>query len=98
MNRLICSISFLLLSSISFSQKTFFVYIQSEEEQPFFIKMNDKNISSSPSGYVILSQLKDSTYNFRIGFPQSKWPEQDFSIVMKSNDRGFLLKNFNDPG
>ncbi|WP_276501222.1 hypothetical protein [Terrimonas pollutisoli] len=60
--------------------------------------MNDKNISSSPSGYVILSQLKDSTYNFKVGFPQNKWPEQDFSIAMKSNDHGFLLKNFNERG
>ncbi|MFC0772429.1 hypothetical protein [Terrimonas alba] len=98
MNRLICSISFLVLSGISFSQKTFFVYIQSEAEQSFFVKVNDKNISSSPSGYVILSQLKDSTYNFKIGFPQNKWPEQDFSIAMKSNDHGFLLKNFNEKG
>lgn len=98
MNRLICSISFLLLSCIGFSQKTFFVYIQSEGEQSFFVKMNDRNISSTPSGYVILSPLKDSIYNFRIGFPQNRWPEQDFSIAMSSNDHGFLLKNFNEKG
>ena len=98
MNRLICSISFLVLSSIGFSQKTFFVYIQSEAEQPFFARINDKNISSSSSGYIILSQLKDSVYNFKIGFPQNRWPEQDFSIAIRSGDHGFLLKNFNEKG
>lgn len=98
MNRLICSIFFLLLSCIGFSQKTFFVYIQSEGEQSFFVKMNDRNISSSSSGYVILSQLKDSTYNFKIGFPQNKWPEQEFSVAIRANDHGFLLKNFNEKG
>ena len=98
MNRLICSISFLVLSSIGFSQKTFFVYMQSEAEQPFFVRMNDKNINSSPSGYIILSQLKDSVYNFKIGFPHGKWPEQDFSIAIKSADHGFLLKNFDEKG
>ena len=80
------------------SQKVYFVYIQTESEQPFFVKMNEKVQSSTASGYIILAKLLDSTYNFSIGFPQNKWPEQNFSVSVSKKDHGFLLKNFNEKG
>lgn len=80
------------------SQKVYFVYIQTESEQPFFVKMNDKIQSSTASGYIILAKLVDSTYNFSIGFPQNKWPEQNFSVTIGKKDHGYLLKNFNEKG
>ena len=80
------------------SQKVYFVYIQTESEQPFFVKINEKVVSSTGSGYVILSKLVDSTYSFSIGFPQSKWPEQYFSVTLSRQDHGFLLKNFDEKG
>jgi len=80
------------------SQKVYFVYIQTESEQPFFVKMNEKVQSSTASGYIILAKLLDSTYNFSIGFPQNKWPEQNFSVPVGKKDHGFLLKNFNEKG
>ena len=80
------------------SQKVYFVYIQTESEQPFFVKMNDKIQSSTASGYIILAKLVDSTYNFSIGFPQNKWPEQNFSVAIGKKDHGYLLKNFNEKG
>jgi hypothetical protein len=81
-----------------FSQKLYFVYLQSESEQPFFVKMNDKLYSSAASGYLILSKLRDSSYSFTVGFPQNKWPEQQFSVDIRSADHGYLLKNFGDKG
>jgi len=54
------------------SQKVYFVYIQTESEQPFFVKMNDKIHSSTGAGYIILFKLIDSNYNFKFVFPQSK--------------------------
>jgi hypothetical protein len=80
------------------SQKVYFVYIQAESEQPFFVKMNEKVNSSTGSGYIILSKLVDSTYNFSIGFPQNKWPEQQFSVAVNKKDHGYLLKNFGEKG
>ena len=80
------------------SQKVYFVYIQTESAQPFFVKMNKKIINSTASGYIILSKLVDSTYNFNIGFPQNKWMEQQFSITLGRQDHGYLLKNFDDKG
>jgi hypothetical protein len=80
------------------AQKVYFVYLQAETEQPFFVKMNDKVYSSTASGYLILAKLYDSTYNFNIGFPQNKWPEQTFSISVNKRDHGYLVKNFDEKG
>ena len=81
-----------------FSQKLYFIYLQSETEQPFFVRMNDKTFNSTASGYLILPQLKDSSYQLKVGFPQNKWNEQVFSVDIKSKDRGYLLKNFGEKG
>ncbi len=80
------------------SQKVYFVYVQTESEQPFFVRMNEKTYSSSASGYVILSKLHDSSYSFSIGFPQNKWPEQNFTVSVNRKDHGYLLKNFGEKG
>ena len=80
------------------SQKVYFVYLQSEAEQPFFVKLDNKIHSSTSSGYLILSKLVDSTYNFSVGFPQGKWAEQNFSVTINKKDHGFLLKQFGDKG
>jgi hypothetical protein len=55
--------------------------------------MNDKIYSSAASGYLILSNLVDSTYNFSIGFPSSP-SESRFIVALTGNDHGFLIKNF----
>ncbi|OSZ77278.1 hypothetical protein CAP36_12760 [Chitinophagaceae bacterium IBVUCB2] len=80
------------------AQKVFFIYLQSESEQPFFVKMNEKVHGSSSTGYLILPKLADSTYNFTLGFPQNKWPEQKFSVIMNRKDHGYLVKNFGEKG
>jgi hypothetical protein len=98
MNKLAICILFLVASISGFSQKVYFVYLQTEAEQPFFVKINGKIQSSSASGYLILSKLRDSTYNFTVGFPQSKWPEQNFSVTINNKDHGYLLKNFGEKG
>ena len=98
MNRFICCIGFLLSVSVTFAQKVYFIYLETESQQPFFARINDKTYNSSASGYLILSNLRDSSYTIKIGFPQNKWPEQQFSIPIKSRDRGYLLKNFGEKG
>lgn len=97
MTRFICCI-LLLVSLSASSQRVFFVYLQTEPEQPFFVKIGDKVHSSSGSGYLILSKLKDSIYNFKLGFPQNKFPEQEFKVDIKAADHGYLVKNFGEKG
>lgn len=98
MNKLIVSVVLAILSLTAASQKVYFIYLQTESEQPFFIKMNEKIYSSSASGYLILSKLYDSTYSFKVGFPQNKWPEQAFTVAISKKDHGYLVKNFDGKG
>lgn len=98
MNKLFALCVVLFISTASFSQKVYFVYLQSEPEQPFFVKMNGKIHSSTASGYLILSKLVDSSYSFTVGFPQNKWPDQQFEVAVKAKDHGYLLKNFGEKG
>jgi hypothetical protein len=98
MKRIALGLLLAIMSVASSAQKQYFIYLQSEPEQPFFLKMNEKIHSSTSAGYIILSKLTDSVYNFTIGFPQNKWPEQKFSIDVKGKDQGYLLKNFGDKG
>jgi hypothetical protein len=98
MKNLVRSIIILLFPLTAFSQKEYFIYLQSEAEQPFFVRLEDKTYASSPAGYLILSKLKDTTHTFLVGFPQNKWPEQRFTVTIRAKDHGYLLKNFAEKG
>ena len=89
--------TFLLLQT-SVAQQNHFVYIQTENKQPFYVKFDKKVISSSVSGYLIIPRLVDGQYNFTVGFPQNEWEEQNFACTVSKKDQGFLLKNFGDKG
>ena len=52
------------------AQQSLFVYLQTENPQPFYVQMGEKVYSSSPIGHLIISGLPDNTCNFEIGFPQ----------------------------
>lgn len=77
------------------AQKVYFVFLQSDDSRSFYLKLNDRIYSSTASGYLILSNLVDSTYNFSIGFPSSQ-AESKFKMATNTRDRGFLIKNFSD--
>ena len=87
------------------AQKVYFVYLQTENQQPFYARIGEKIYNSSPSGYLILSNLRDSTYSVNIGIQAvnigiqgSQAPDQPYSITLNRKDHGFLVKNFGDKG
>ncbi len=80
------------------AQKVYFMYLQAEPAQPFFLKLNGKVHSSSASGYLILSRLADTSYTITIGFIKPGIREQVFTVRMEQKDHGFLLKDFGEKG
>jgi hypothetical protein len=74
-------------------QQQYFLYIQSEEKQPFYARIQDKIYSSSENGYMIIPKLGDNTYDVTIGFSRNAYPEQRFPVAINKKDKGFLLKN-----
>ena len=80
------------------AQQSHFVYLQTETGQPFYVKINNKVVSSSSGGYLILPKLEDGDYRLSIGFPKKEFPEENFQLAIDKNNEGFLLKNFGEKG
>ncbi|MGJ7033314.1 DUF4476 domain-containing protein [Niabella hirudinis] len=100
--RFLLAVIFLLTGFISFAQYSvqskYFVYLQTEPAQPFFIKINGQRIEANSSGYLILPQLKDGDYRLVVGFQDNKSPEMTFKFKIDSKDKGYLIKNFGADG
>jgi hypothetical protein len=87
------SLLFLLLfCTLSFAQQNRFIYLQTENKQPFFVKLDNKVLNSYPLGYLIIPKLDDGLYSLVIGFPESNY-EQEFNCSIKNKDIGFIIKN-----
>ena len=93
---LLLIVSFLVVHQ-SIGQKNHFVYVQSENKQPFYIKISDVLYSSSSAGYAIIPKLTKSDYVFTIGFPKNEWPQVQI-LVPITEDAGFELKNLPGKG
>jgi hypothetical protein len=80
------------------AQQPHFIYLQTDNGQPFYTKFNGKLISSSSEGYVVLSGVTDGDYQLIVGFPKNQHPEEIFRISVNKNNEGFLIKNFDEKG
>jgi hypothetical protein len=80
------------------AQQNRFIYIQTENKQPFYVKVKSAVLSSSSTGYVVIPKLKDETYQLTFGFPQNEWPQQTISCTVNKKDAGYVLKNFGNKG
>ncbi len=84
-------------TGLSAQDASYFVYIQHEKQQPFYVKLDGKVLSSSVKGYVILPKMEAGKIPVTIGFPKGGAPEQQFTIRLAGNrDYGYLLKNTGD--
>lgn len=84
------------LSVMASTQKVYFLYLQTDDQSPFYVRMSDKIYGSAASGFLILPNLTDSTYNLNVGFAKSTRPETKFAVTINQNDKGYLIKNFDD--
>lgn len=78
------------------AQKVYFVYFQSDNGVPFYVKLNGKIFNSTSSGYLILPNLVENNYQFTVGSPGGSLPDTRFSVDVNNSDKGFLLKKFDD--
>lgn len=80
------------------AQQVHFIYLQTDNGQPFYVKLDNKVVSSSSAGYLILPKLADGDYKLNVGFPKKEFPEENFQIAIDNKNEGFLLKNFGEKG
>ena len=98
MKYLVASVILLFCTLQTFCQQDYFIYLQSDNNQAFYLRINNSVYSAAASGYLILPKLPDSTANITIGFAKAVFPEQQFNIPVNHKDAGYLLKNFGDRG
>lgn len=98
MNKIFVLLLLTISAFTSHAQKDNFIYLQTDNRQPFYVQLDDKTLSSTESGYLILSKIKDSTISFTVGFAKNLFPEQQFTIKVDKTDLGFLLKNMGEKG
>lgn len=98
MKYLVASFILLFCTLQTFALQDYFIYLQTDNNQAFYLRSNNIVYSSTASGYLILAKLPDSTANVTIGFAKAVFPEQQFNIPVNHKDAGYLLKNFGDKG
>jgi len=82
---------FSLLAAIARAQSPYFIYFETDDARPFYVKMEDRIYSSSDIGYFILPNLADSSYILSIGFPST--PDiLRFDVPLRGGDRGFSIR------
>jgi len=97
MKRILPVFIFFLCYQQGYAQQQHFVYIQTENQQPFSVRLNNMILSSSGSGYIIIPKLDTGGYDLHFGFPKDQWPNQKMHIQVR-NDQGYILKNFDGKG
>jgi hypothetical protein len=96
-----CKIGLVFLFSIivgSNYAQGYFVLLQSGNRQPFYARLGTRLYSSTPGGHLILSQLKDSTYEMSIGFPSQPGVEQNYALTTSQKDQEFEIRDRGEAG
>jgi hypothetical protein len=92
---LLCALA--MTFNLSAQGQQYFVYLQSDHAQPFYVRYGGKLLSSSDKGYLILSKVPAGTVVVRIGFAKSDVPEQQYHIRLSGqNDQGYMIKKDGD--
>ena len=76
------------------AQLPYFMYIQSENNQPFFVQVGQKKYNSSSIGHCIVPGLLNGQYKVAVSLDESTSP-QDYTVNIKDSDQGFLIKAMN---
>ncbi len=88
-----CLFFLLFVFSVGLSAQTpHFLYIQSDNSQAFYVRLNNKIFSSSQLGYLIMPKLQPGKLSLIIGFPMNKWNAMNYNIDIEDKDLSFQLK------
>lgn len=80
------------------AQQDHFIYLQTDNGKPFYVKMENKILSSSSEGYVIIPNVINGVYQLKVGFPKNEYPEEEFALTIDDKNEGYLIKHFDDKG
>jgi hypothetical protein len=85
-----------LASQYVMAQSPQFIYIQTDNSQPFYVKVDNRVLNSSSTGYIIIARLIGENYPLTIGFPDNGSPVLKVTVRVKDAGSGYLLKRSGD--
>ena len=86
----------LFISGLSLkAQKVYYIYFESDNRSAFYVRMGDNVYTSNAVGFLTISNLKDSTYQISVGYPNSPLISR-FNITINTKDKGFQVKTLDN--
>lgn len=74
------------------TQDVHFIYIQTELNEPFYVKLNNQVISSSAGDYLIVPKLPAAVYSVTVGSIFGSFEAFSFQADVKESDAGYIIK------
>ena len=91
MKNLFFIILFLPCAFLAKAQKTMYLYFESENHLPFYLKIDEKVHTSFSPGYYVLAGLEEGKHKLSVGIPSESRLENRFEINVE-RDRGLMIK------
>jgi len=89
---LLAGLAFWLMAQAAVAQSNNFLYIQSDNSQPYYLQLKGNNYSSNAKGYLLIPQLNNGDYSVVIGFAGDQYPEYTYSFTVENKPKGYSLK------
>ncbi len=90
MLKLVSFVCFLFLFISADAQNHHFIYFESQNNKPFFLKHENKVYSSSKKNYINLNQLNTGEVHIKVDIENER--DLSFTISINDNDGGYILK------
>jgi len=74
------------------AQQPGFIHIQSENDHPFYVRLNGSAYPSSATGYLVIPRVPVGEHTLVMSFPGNEFPPYAFQCTIANGPRGFSLK------
>ncbi|TAF49742.1 MAG: hypothetical protein EAZ62_08870 [Sphingobacteriia bacterium] len=69
-----------------------FLYLQSENNQPYYLLINNQVFASNGKGYLMIPQMRNGEYKVVLGFPANAYAEKQFPVTIDNRPKGYHLR------
>jgi hypothetical protein len=83
---------FVLALALVANAQSNFLYIQSENNQPYYIQFKGNTYGSNGKGYLFIPQLPNGNHSITISFPGDQYGEYTFSFTVADKPKGYALR------
>lgn len=78
------------------AQGNYYIYIQSEDNRPFYVKYGSRILESSGDGDLIIPNLSGGSCEFWVGFPENAGVQWKFDCTTAETDQVYILRTYNN--